>query len=152
MESSRRLLQTNAGIFPCESRLQKWGNHPDGICVLCKRSREMGHKLLEGRPAHSTTGHLQNSVCRLQAPAATGAHNVCFQQVQDDMSKARSVSKEWEFVSKGTEISLGKFVLEHFTPLTVDIQTGVVSTEDTVESCSAVDQNTSWFIVEIPKY
>ena len=24
------------------------------------------------------------------------------------MSKARSVSKEWEFVSKGTEISLGK--------------------------------------------
>ena len=55
-------------------------------------------------------------------------------------------------ISKGTEISLGKFVLEHFTPLTVDIQTGVVSTEDTVESCSAVDQNTSWFIVEIPKY
>ena len=49
------------------------------------------------------------------------------------MSKARSVSKEWEFVSKGTEIWLGKFVLEHFTPLTLDIQTGVVSAEDTAE-------------------
>ena len=39
------------------------------------------------------------------------------------MSKTRSVSKEWEFDSKGTEISLGKFVLAHFTSLTLDIQT-----------------------------
>ena len=43
-----------------------------------------------------TTGHLRSSVCRLQAPAATGAHDACFQQVQEDMSKAGSVSKEWE--------------------------------------------------------
>ena len=83
--------------------------HPDGICALCKRSREMDLKLLGGRPVRGTTGHLQSSVCRLQAPVATGAHNVCFQQVQDD-----------------------KFVAEHYTPLTLDIQTGVVSAEDTV--------------------
>jgi hypothetical protein len=51
------------------------------------------------------------------------------------MSKSRSVSKEWDFatVSKGTEISLGKFVLEYFTPLTLEVQTGVVSDEDTTE-------------------
>jgi hypothetical protein len=49
---------------------------------------------------------------------ATGVHNVCFQQVQDDTSKARSVNNDWEFVSKGTEMSLGKFVPEYFTPLT----------------------------------
>ena len=49
------------------------------------------------------------------------------------MSKARSVNKDWEFVSKGTEISLGKFVPEYFTPLTLDLKTGVVSTEDTGE-------------------
>ena len=30
------------------------------------------------------------------------------QRVQDDMSKARSVCRDWEFVSKGTEIS--KFI------------------------------------------
>jgi hypothetical protein len=47
------------------------------------------------------------------------------------MSKVRSVNKDWEFVSKGTEISLGKFVAEYFTPLTLDLQTGLVSTEDT---------------------
>ena len=58
------------------------------------------------------------------------------------MSKARSVSKEWEFVSKGTEIWLGKFVLEHFTPLTLDIQTGVVSTEDTVEIWETMKEDT----------
>jgi hypothetical protein len=63
----------------------------------------------------------------------TGDHNVYFQQVQEDISKARSVNKDWEFVSKGTEISLGKFVTEYFTPLTLDLQTGVVSTEDTGE-------------------
>ena len=63
---------------------------------------------------------------------ATGAHNACFQRVQDDMSKTRSVSRDWEFVSKGTEISLGKFVSEFFTPLTLDVR-GVVSTEDTEE-------------------
>ena len=79
-----------------------------------------------------TTGNLQSSVCRLEDPVATVDHNVCFQEVQDDMNKTRSVSKEWEFVSKGTEISLGKFVLGHFTPLTLDIQTGVVSVEDTI--------------------
>ena len=93
----------------------------------------MGLKLLGGRPARDTTGHLQNSVCRLQAPAATGAHNACFQRVQDDMSKTRSVCRDWEFVSKGTEISMGKFVSEYFTPLTLDSQSGVVSTEDTDE-------------------
>ena len=49
------------------------------------------------------------------------------------MSKAKSVCRDWEFVSKGTEISLGKFVSEYFTPLTLDLQTGVVSTEDTDE-------------------
>ncbi len=32
--------------------------------------------------------------------------------MQDDMSKVRSVCRDWEFVSKGTEISLGKFVPE----------------------------------------
>ena len=32
-----------------------------------------------------------------------------------------------------TEISLGKFVLEYFTPLTLSSQMGVVSTEDTDE-------------------
>ena len=40
------------------------------------------------------------------------------------------MSKDFVFVSKGTEISLGKFVLEHFTLLTLDVQTGVVSNED----------------------
>ena len=49
------------------------------------------------------------------------------------MSKARSVSKDWEFVSKGTEISLGRFVSEFFTPLTLDSNTGVISDEDTAE-------------------
>ncbi len=39
-----------------------------------------------------------------------------------DMSKTPSVIKEWEFVSKRTEISLGNFVLEHFTTVTLDIQ------------------------------
>ena len=91
-KAHRRLLQTNAVTFPCEGRLQKLGNHPDGICGLYKCSREMGLKLLGGRPARGTTGQLQSSVCRLQAPSVTGDHNVCFQQVQDDISKERSVN------------------------------------------------------------
>jgi hypothetical protein len=56
------------------------------------------------------------------------------------MTKARSVNKDWEFVSKGTEISLGKFVPEHFTPLTLNLQTGVVSTEDTEEIWEAAKE------------
>jgi hypothetical protein len=58
-KTQRRLLQTNAGVFPCEARLQKWGKHPDGICELCKRCREMGLKLLDGRPVRGTLG-----ICR----------------------------------------------------------------------------------------
>ena len=49
------------------------------------------------------------------------------------MSKTHSVNKEWEFVSKVTGFSLGKFVSEHFMSLTLDIQTGVVSDEDMTE-------------------
>jgi hypothetical protein len=45
-KARRRLLQANSGTFPCESRLQKWGKHSDGICGLCKRCREMGLGLL----------------------------------------------------------------------------------------------------------
>ena len=58
------------------------------------------------------------------------------------MSKARSVSRDWEFVSKGTEISLGKFVSEHFTPLTLHSQTSVVSTEVTGEIWKAAKEET----------
>jgi hypothetical protein len=111
-----------------------------GSVVYANTVREVVLKLLGGRPARGTPGHLQSSVCRLQAPAATGAHNTCFQLVQDDMSKARSVSKDWEFVSKGTEISLGRFVSEFFTPLTLDSNTGVISDEDTSEIWGAAKE------------
>ena len=68
----------------------------------------MGLGLLGGKPSQDTTGHLQSSGCRLQAPEATGAHNNCFQQVQEDIHKARSVCTEWDFVSRGTELSVGR--------------------------------------------
>ena len=37
------------------------------------------------------------------------------------MSKSGSVtvSKEWDFVSKGTEVSVGKFVIQYFTLVTL---------------------------------
>jgi hypothetical protein len=73
-------------------------------------------------------------VCRLQAPAATGAHNQCFQQVQEDISKACSVCKDWDFVSKGTELPVGRFLIEYFTPLTLGEQHGgSLSDEDVTE-------------------
>jgi hypothetical protein len=121
------------GCFPIRGSFTKMRQTSRWDLELCKRCREFGLKFLGARPARGTTGHLQSSVCRLQTPADTGAHNTCFQRVQDDMSKARSVCRDWEFVSKGTEISLGKFVSEYFTPLTLDLLTGVVSTEDTDE-------------------
>ncbi len=58
------------------------------------------------------------------------------------MSKAHSVDKDWELVSKGTEISLGRYVSEHFTPLTLDIKTGVVSDDDTSEIWETVREVT----------
>ena len=56
------------------------------------------------------------------------------------MSKVHSVNKDWEFVSKGTEISMGRFVSEYFTPLTLDTNTGVVSDEDTTEIWETVKE------------
>ena len=90
-KTRRRLLQTNSGIFPWESHLQKWGKHSDGICVLCKRFREMVLGLLDGKPVRDTTSLLQSSVCRLQASTSTGTHNQCFQQVQEDCRCVRPV-------------------------------------------------------------
>ena len=46
-------------------------------------------------------------------------------------------------VSKGTEISMGRFVSEHFTPLTIGIKTGVISDEeDTPEIWETVKEVT----------
>ena len=64
---------------------------------------------------HQDTGHLQAGC----ADSKPGAHNACFQQVQEDMCKDRSVFKEWDLVSKGTELSVGWFLIEYFTPLTL---------------------------------
>jgi hypothetical protein len=79
-------------------------------------------------------------ICRAVCVASKPQRHTCFQRVQDDMSKAKSVGRDWEFVSKGTEISLGKFVSEYFTPLTLGLQTGVVSTEDTDEIWETVKE------------
>ncbi len=50
------------------------------------------------------------------------------------MNKARSTCKDWDFVSKGTEISVGRFLIEYFTPLTLGEQLqGVLSDEDVSE-------------------
>ena len=73
-------------------------------------------------------------MCRLQAPAATGSHNQCFQQVQEDLCRVRSVCKEWDFVSEGTELSVGRSSIEYSTPLTLGGQhQGVFSNEDVTE-------------------
>jgi hypothetical protein len=57
---------------------------------------------------------------------------------QEDMCKARSVCKEWDFVSKGTELSVGRFLIEYFTPLTLGEQhKGALSDEDVTEVWSA---------------
>ena len=50
------------------------------------------------------------------------------------MSKARSTCKDWDFVSKGTEISVGRFLIEYFTPVTLGEQhQGALSDEDVAE-------------------
>ena len=41
-------LRDKTTSWKARRRLQKWGKHPDGICGLCKRSREMDLKLLGG--------------------------------------------------------------------------------------------------------
>jgi hypothetical protein len=102
--SSDKLGNISVRVTPPEM-----GKHSYGICGLCKRCREMGLRLLGGNPTGDTTGFLQSNVCRLQAPTATGAYNQCFQQVQEDMSKTISTCKDWDFVSEGMEISVGRF-------------------------------------------
>jgi hypothetical protein len=50
------------------------------------------------------------------------------------MSKARSACKDWDFLSKGTETSVGRLLIEYFTPLTLDEQhQGALSDEDVTE-------------------
>jgi hypothetical protein len=50
------------------------------------------------------------------------------------MSKAHSACKDWNFLSNGTEISVGRFLIEYFTPLTLGEQhQGALSDEDVTE-------------------
>jgi len=101
----------------------------------------MGLGLLVGKSAADTTGHVQSRVCRLQAPASTGPHNQCFQQVQEDMYKTRSVCQEWDFVSKGTDLSVGRFLVEYFTPLILGEQHQGALLDEDVTEVWAVEQS-----------
>jgi hypothetical protein len=142
-KARRRLLQTNAGVFPCKARLQKWGKqHAEGIFQLCNGAERWalsywGEDPLGAPPGICRAACVASKLQRLQGPTMR-VFNGCKIRVQDDMSKARSVCRDWDFVSKGTEISLGKFVSEYFTPLTLDTQSSVVSIEDTDEIWKAV--------------
>ena len=54
------------------------------------------------------------------------------------MSKACSVCKDWDFVSRGTEILVGRFLIEHFIPLTLERQhQSALSDEDVTEVWAA---------------
>ena len=50
------------------------------------------------------------------------------------MCKDRSVWKDWYFVSRDMELSVGRFLIEYFTPLTLGEQLqGTLSNEDVTE-------------------
>ena len=54
------------------------------------------------------------------------------------MCKARSVCKDWDFVSENTELSVGSFLIEYFTPLTLGQEHhGALSDEDVTEEWAA---------------
>ena len=92
----------------------------------------MGLGLLGGNPTRDTTSVCADS--NLHRPPAHTTPNTWFQEVQQDMWKPRSVWKEWDFVSKVTELSVGRFLIEYFTPLTLgEQQRGVASDEDATE-------------------
>ena len=49
-------------------------------------------------------------------------------------TQTRSVWKDWDFVSKDTKISVGRFLIEYFTPLTLGEQhQGSLSDEDVTD-------------------
>jgi hypothetical protein len=51
--------------------------------------------------------------------------------VLEDMNKARSTCKDWDFVSKDTEISADRFLIEYFTTVTLwEQHQGALSDED----------------------
>ena len=74
-------------------------------------------------PAPGSSGHWR---AQRLLPASTGGHE-----------SNGSVGKEWDFVSKGMGLCLkrhGKFVIEHFTPITLGRQKqDAVSDEDVAE-------------------
>ena len=43
------------------------------------------------------------------------------------------MNKEWDFVPKGTEISMVKFVIEYFTPITLGRQQQDASSDEDTE-------------------
>ena len=57
--------------------------------------------------------------------------------------RARSVSKEWDFISRGTEFSVGKFLIEYFTPLTTGQKEGTSSESDVMDVWST--EKEAWF-------
>jgi hypothetical protein len=129
-KASRRLLRQTQEPFRASHASRNGARTRMGyVAFLSDAERFLGEN-----PARDNIGHLQSSVCRLQAPAATGSHDQCFQQVQEDMSKARSACKDWDFVSKGMEIPVGRFLIEYFTPLTLGEQhQGALADKDVAE-------------------
>ena len=102
------------------------GNNRPSSCGR-QRVQKMGGKP-GGKPARGTRSSTKQMTrladFKLQRPLGrtTSASRKC-----RDMCRARSVCKEWDCVSKGRELLVGKFLIEFFTPLTLVDQHRVFS-------------------------
>jgi hypothetical protein len=81
--------------------------------------KEMGDWLHDKSILWKTHRHLLQTNLGTFPCGVTLSHNQYFHQVQEDMNKVHSTCEDWDFVSKDTEISVGRFLIEYFTPLTL---------------------------------
>ena len=141
-KARRRFLQTRSEKFPCEVRLQSGVSTRMEYSVYANGAERCPLHFWVGNPLE-----IPRNTCRASSadsPAVTGVHNTCFQQVQEDIHKSRSVCKKWYFVSRDTELSVGKFLTKYFTPLTTSEEQhiGIVSDEDAVDVWAVAKEET----------
>jgi ribonuclease HI len=81
----RRTLQVITGTFPCGKWLHKIGKRPTSECERCRKAWTAAGKT--GAVPDETVGHIQSVQCVSQEEVVTAAHNRCWREIMEGITK-----------------------------------------------------------------
>ena len=95
------------GTFPCRQQMVKYGYKETAECTLCKKTHEESGSSWNRELSKETIGLIQSEGCLGQKEVVTAAHNVCIQELLQEVDVHGKADRHIELLTIETESRLG---------------------------------------------